>query len=253
MRQHILWRSCPSKGATSTCLVNLSTKVIKYEKPLHSTNGPTMSQCLWANLASGVLNLCKGVLLWRTILDCWQGMQVLTNFVASFRIPFHTNRWPINSLVTFTPRCAKEWTSSKMRKRSFCGTRIRGTLQDLSTQIHSLEQGIVTFSKHKKWVLSLIISFISESVCCSTAISSKSAVWKSPNTAPMSGGRLKQSATTFCFPSMWRTFDVNSETNCSCLNRLLEYSLWLENHKIASESQNRVLLENIENVLSLGI
>ena len=52
----------------------------------------TMSQCMWANLASGVLNLCKGVLLWRTILDCWQRMQVLTNFATSFRIPFHTNR-----------------------------------------------------------------------------------------------------------------------------------------------------------------
>ena len=57
---------------------------------------------------------------------------------------------------------------------------------------------------------------------------------------------------------MWRIFDVNSEMNCSCLNRLPEYSLWLDLRAKTKrngpfQSQNRVLLENTENVLSLEI
>ncbi|KFD60299.1 hypothetical protein M514_27518, partial [Trichuris suis] len=112
-------------GMASGHLVNLST-IVRCVLPLDGGSGPTISTWTWSKRRSGGSKFCSGALMWRWILEVWQGTQDLAQILTCLRKPCHMNLAAMSFCVVRIESWARPWTISKMRRPQAAGIMGRG-------------------------------------------------------------------------------------------------------------------------------
>ena len=132
-----------------------------------------MSMCILENLASGVLNLPSGAVVWRWIFDFWHWMQDLVQLRTSLLMLGQIYLDVMRCCVARMLGCDNECKESNTVRRNWCGMYGRGTFVDISQSSLRLDVGNGSGCNCREDVDNCNCES-SESDCCASAIALKS-------------------------------------------------------------------------------